>query len=138
MRIVQVASGARLFWARCARTPRGTRNRESELTKKRSSRLARELSRLKGERELAVLFFFSSRRRHTRCSRDWSSDVCSSDLSSSTIRGASTGSSDDAASRWQSSDRHRRGFGGAGLGERPRDRGALRGGGCEGDRKSVV
>src|SRR2546422_903309 len=28
----------------------------------------------------AVLFFFSSRRRHTRCSRDWSSDVCSSDL----------------------------------------------------------
>src|SRR2546429_8678982 len=27
-----------------------------------------------------VVFFFSSRRRHTRCSRDWSSDVCSSDL----------------------------------------------------------
>src|SRR5690554_1162462 len=26
------------------------------------------------------LFFFSSRRRHTRCGRDWSSDVCSSDL----------------------------------------------------------
>src|SRR5256884_2759226 len=25
-------------------------------------------------------FFFSSRGRHTRCSRDWSSDVCSSDL----------------------------------------------------------
>src|SRR5690606_40357940 len=25
-------------------------------------------------------FFFSSRRRHTRFSRDWSSDVCSSDL----------------------------------------------------------
>src|SRR2546422_7065021 len=25
-------------------------------------------------------FFFSSRRRHRRCSRDWSSDVCSSDL----------------------------------------------------------
>src|SRR2546422_11525637 len=25
-------------------------------------------------------FFFSSRRRHTRCSRDWSSDVCSSDV----------------------------------------------------------
>src|SRR6478752_9566383 len=25
-------------------------------------------------------FFFSSSRRHTRCSRDWSSDVCSSDL----------------------------------------------------------
>src|SRR5436309_6605794 len=27
-----------------------------------------------------VMFFFSSRRRHTRFSRDWSSDVCSSDL----------------------------------------------------------
>src|SRR5690606_39825579 len=26
------------------------------------------------------VFFFSSRRRHTRFSRDWSSDVCSSDL----------------------------------------------------------
>src|SRR5205809_1617969 len=29
---------------------------------------------------LLYFFFFSSRRRHTRCSRDWSSDVCSSDL----------------------------------------------------------
>src|SRR5690606_39819608 len=29
---------------------------------------------------VVVLFFFSSRRRHTRFSRDWSSDVCSSDL----------------------------------------------------------
>src|SRR5437899_10889116 len=27
------------------------------------------------------VFFFSSRRRHTRCLSDWSSDVCSSDLS---------------------------------------------------------
>src|SRR5690606_39498729 len=27
-----------------------------------------------------LLFFFSSRRRHTSFSRDWSSDVCSSDL----------------------------------------------------------
>src|SRR5256712_6967074 len=26
------------------------------------------------------MFFFSSRRRHTRSDRDWSSDVCSSDL----------------------------------------------------------
>src|SRR5436309_9185919 len=32
-----------------------------------------------------MFFFFSSRRRHTRFSRDWSSDVCSSDL---TPRGA--------------------------------------------------
>src|SRR5439155_14307517 len=29
---------------------------------------------------LQVIFFFSSRRRHTRWPRDWSSDVCSSDL----------------------------------------------------------
>src|SRR4030043_744873 len=29
---------------------------------------------------VGFFFFFSSRRRHTRCSRDWSSDVCSSDL----------------------------------------------------------
>src|SRR5207245_7487877 len=27
-----------------------------------------------------LIFFISSRRRHTRCYRDWSSDVCSSDL----------------------------------------------------------
>src|SRR2546422_10089332 len=31
-------------------------------------------------RSLPFCFFFSSRSRHTRCSRDWSSDVCSSDL----------------------------------------------------------
>src|SRR6266498_5997254 len=31
--------------------------------------------------EMLFFFFFSSRRRHTRCGRDWSSDVCSSDLS---------------------------------------------------------
>src|SRR5690606_40603155 len=31
---------------------------------------------------LRLFFFFSSRRRHTRFSRDWSSDVCSSDLRS--------------------------------------------------------
>src|SRR3712207_6898348 len=30
--------------------------------------------------QLFVYFFFSSRRRHTRYWRDWSSDVCSSDL----------------------------------------------------------
>src|SRR5690606_40379366 len=32
-------------------------------------------------RDYFTIFFFSSRRRHTRFSRDWSSDVCSSDLS---------------------------------------------------------
>ena len=36
-----------------------------------------------GIRDVAVTgvqWFVPSRRRHTRCSRDWSSDVCSSDL----------------------------------------------------------
>src|SRR2546427_4121044 len=40
-----------------------------------------------GIRELTVdrvqIFFFSSRRRHTRFDCDWSSDVCSSDLNAS-------------------------------------------------------
>src|SRR3989440_10771903 len=31
-------------------------------------------------RSICFFFFFSSRRRHTRSDRDWSSDVCSSDL----------------------------------------------------------
>src|SRR5256885_11479397 len=31
-----------------------------------------------------IIFFFSSRRRHTRLQGDWSSDVCSSDLGPST------------------------------------------------------
>src|SRR2546422_628534 len=38
-----------------------------------------------------IVFFFSSRRRHTRCSRDWSSDVCSSDLDQRAGREASEG-----------------------------------------------
>src|SRR5690606_39924986 len=45
-------------------------------------------------------FFFSSRRRHTRFSRDWSSDVCSSDLQPWTqVRLATQGpvTTDDAA-----------------------------------------
>src|SRR5947199_344643 len=36
--------------------------------------------RLEGTEPPAGTFFFSSRRRHTRCLSDWSSDVCSSDL----------------------------------------------------------
>src|SRR5256885_1700951 len=31
-------------------------------------------------RRMSIIFFFSSRRRHTRLQGDWSSDVCSSDL----------------------------------------------------------
>src|SRR5438270_6475566 len=33
-----------------------------------------------------IVFFFSSRRRHTRFDCDWSSDVCSSDLSDGPAR----------------------------------------------------
>src|SRR5258707_4441894 len=33
----------------------------------------------------SYFFFFSSRRRHTRYWRDWSSDVCSSDLESAAL-----------------------------------------------------
>src|SRR5690606_41057191 len=38
------------------------------------------LSRTALDTSCVLVFFFSSRRRHTRFSRDWSSDVCSSDL----------------------------------------------------------
>src|SRR5256885_4400499 len=34
---------------------------------------------------ITQLFFFSSRRRHTRLQGDWSSDVCSSDLSEGAV-----------------------------------------------------
>src|SRR5690606_41140683 len=37
----------------------------------------------------SFFFFFSSRRRHTRFSRDWSSDVCSSDLEVGSAEGNS-------------------------------------------------
>src|SRR3712207_8961066 len=36
---------------------------------------------------ISLYFFFSSRRRHTRYWRDWSSDVCSSDLEEEHERG---------------------------------------------------
>src|SRR5699024_11372898 len=38
------------------------------------------------------VFFFSSRRRHTRSKRDWSSDVCSSDLSPEVVSSDFVGS----------------------------------------------
>src|SRR5690606_40590034 len=37
---------------------------------------------------VVCFFFFSSRRRHTRFSRDWSSDVCSSDLTAGAMYNA--------------------------------------------------
>src|SRR5215813_2123399 len=47
---------------------------------------------------LFVFFFFSSRRRHTRCGRDWSSDVCSSDLPLLRVPAGRVGM--DRADRW--------------------------------------
>src|SRR5438045_5622137 len=66
---------------------------------------------------LVFLFFFSSRRRHTRCLSDWSSDVCSSDLESvgrgrlsrssrKSVRRASTGSGVNAAKKRERSEEH--------------------------------
>src|SRR5499426_2312194 len=53
------------------RAPRGTARRSSVVAALRTA---------DGETDRAGGFFFSSRRRHTRCLSDWSSDVCSSDL----------------------------------------------------------
>src|SRR5690606_40533789 len=51
------------------------------------------------KRSQYLLFFFPSRRRHTRFSRDWSSDVCSSDLGDG--RGSShTGPGDGSRGRF--------------------------------------
>src|SRR6266480_6880243 len=44
-------------------------------------------------------FFFSSRRRHTRLTCDWSSDVCSSDLTCASSRRRPTAPSSNAC-RW--------------------------------------
>src|SRR5579862_8928543 len=49
------------------------------MTEKQKAKLVLVLI-LNFEQELKDLFFFSSRRRHTRWNCDWSSDVCSSDL----------------------------------------------------------
>src|SRR5699024_11572777 len=46
---------------------------------------------------LLCYFFFSSRRRHTRSKRDWSSDVCSSDLAVETVRAKGNGGSNRTA-----------------------------------------
>src|SRR3712207_5807678 len=65
------------------------------------------MSKLRGDGFLCFFFFFSSRRRHTRYWRDWSSDVCSSDLelSSDNVtdngRGYSAEQNQDMAYRWK-------------------------------------
>src|SRR5256885_4580247 len=55
-----------------------------------------------------LCFFFSSRRRHTRLQGDWSSDVCSSDLSRSSgpnTRDAASCSSSWTCATWASCSR---------------------------------
>src|SRR5690606_40136525 len=49
------------------------------------------------------LFFFSSRRRHTRFSRDWSSDVCSSDLA---VFSAKEGVEPQSETVWRQADKY--------------------------------
>src|SRR5256885_2938375 len=47
--------------------------------------------------DYVLVFFFSSRRRHTRLQGDWSSDVCSSDLCSGDSRATSWGAPEEVA-----------------------------------------
>src|SRR5690242_20869639 len=47
-----------------------------------------------------VFFFFSSRRRHTRLTCDWSSDVCSSDLGHCWLLASSLPTSYNACASW--------------------------------------
>ena len=44
----------------------------------------------KKKQNTIFIFFFSSRRRHTRYWRDWSSDVCSSDLKTITDKSSTS------------------------------------------------
>src|SRR2546429_8638586 len=53
-----------------------------------------------------MFFFFSSRRRHTRCSRDWSSDVCSSDLNCMSGHGPDGATFEQASAADTSQPRH--------------------------------
>src|SRR5699024_11531285 len=50
------------------------------VTQRRVIRPLMSLSMSSRRLAFSLSFFFSSRRRHTRSKRDWSSDVCSSDL----------------------------------------------------------
>src|SRR5215510_9036137 len=82
--------GQLLGWSlRIANLAFGTQNRQASIDDQPQVLSAREtavlelLMRSKGRvvsKKQVEDFFFSSRRRHTRWPRDWSSDVCSSDL----------------------------------------------------------
>src|SRR2546430_7185000 len=81
---------------------------------------------------VGVLFFFSSRRRHTRFDCDWSSDVCSSDLVGVRVRAARDGDHrrefgirdrSEGAGHPGKEDRHDDRRAGAHMARVPRDRG---------------
>src|SRR5690349_25172112 len=79
-------------------------------------------------------FFFSSRRRHTRSLRDWSSDVCSSDLEQMICNQQVKGSSPFVSSRCRRGITLPRPFASFGLRHTPRalgTRGALSRGGAK-------
>src|SRR5690349_23155644 len=80
-----------------------------------------------------LTFFFSSRRRHTRSLRDWSSDVCSSDLCAGICAPA-----DDLAGRCsgQGDNRHHR-FRERGPGHDRRQEAVACGAADQADRKST-
>src|SRR5207302_8563449 len=59
---------------------------------------------------ISLVFFFSSRRRHTRFSRDWSSDVCSSDLKIALFRSLFRGREDVYPQRFESRQTGRAGY----------------------------
>src|ERR1039457_5055938 len=85
---------------------------------------------------VVFFFFFSSRRRHTRLQGDWSSDVCSSDLTGGGgITGGITGlGRDDAAEARGKFGGHRRnGSQGEQRGQRTEPRVDLRAAGAAGD-----
>src|SRR5215510_12319290 len=58
------------------------------MTRRRIVALGTVLANLMVAQAAHALFFFSSSRRHTRWPRDWSSDVCSSDLLEDDLAGA--------------------------------------------------
>src|SRR5438876_6323955 len=64
----------------CLEVPPGAERRASCCP-----RVFRSLPRVSGVISVRMVFFFSSRRRHTRWTGDWSSDVCSSDLGSDSL-----------------------------------------------------
>src|SRR2546429_3101698 len=75
-------------------------------TQREDSEVINHIMRLATIVAECLFFFFSSRRRHTRCSRDWSSDVCSSDL---TMTISNPLEATGLRSRDPATDRHRAG-----------------------------